>query len=88
MVARRWFWAWVVFLALAHQDWWWWDTRSLVFGVIPIGLFYQAAFSIVAGLTWAVACRVAWPDEIEAWADEPTDPEDTSRSTTFHGPRP
>ena len=63
-------WLAVVVLFLAHQDFWWWDNRNLVFGFLPVGLAYHAAFSLVAGLIWALACKFAWPDEIEAWASE------------------
>jgi hypothetical protein len=58
----------VAALFVLHQDFWWWDNRSLVLGFIPIGLFYHACFSLAAGLLWALATRIAWPDEIEAWA--------------------
>jgi len=57
-------------LFLLHQDFWWWGDRSLVLGFLPIGLAYHAAFSIAAGLIWAMACRFAWPEEIEHWAEE------------------
>ena len=34
----------VVLLYLLHQDFWFWrDARPLVFGFLPIGLFYHAA---------------------------------------------
>ena len=34
-----------------HQDFWFWRTaHPLVFGFIPIGLFYQAVFSVAASL--------------------------------------
>ena len=63
-------WGIVIALFVLHQDFWWWDNKTLVFGFMPIGLFYHAAFSVVAGLTWALAIKVAWPAEIEAWAAE------------------
>lgn len=64
----------VWFLAAAlfvlHQDFWWWDSRSLVLGFMPIGLFYHAVFSVAAGVVWALANKLAWPEDIEAWAAE------------------
>jgi len=60
----------VVALFVLHQDFWWWDNRTLVLGFMPIGLFYHMIFSIAAGLTWALANKLAWPEEIEAWAAE------------------
>jgi hypothetical protein len=63
-------WAIVVALFLLHQDFWWWNDRSLILGFMPIGLAYQAIFSIAVGLIWALASKFAWPEEIEAWAAE------------------
>jgi len=57
-------------LVVAHHDFWWWDDRTLVLGIIPVGLAYHAAFSIAAALLWALACRWAWPSHIEEWAQE------------------
>jgi hypothetical protein len=57
-------------LFVLHQDFWWWDNRTLVFGFLPIGLFYHAMFSLSAGLLWALANKVAWPEHIEEWAAE------------------
>lgn len=55
---------------LAHQDFWWWDDSSLVFGFLPVGLAYHALFSIgCALLGWLVIIK-AWPTELEAFADE------------------
>lgn len=67
-------WVWVIFVLLffLHQDVWFWDDRTLVFGFMPIGLAYHALFSIAAALLWASAIKWAWPSDIETWADEPT----------------
>ena len=69
-VGRRVIWLLVAVLFVIHQDYWWWDSKSLVLGFMPIGLFYQAVFSIAAAAVWALATRLAWPTEIEAWAAE------------------
>lgn len=53
-----------------HQDFWNWDSTTLVFGFLPIGLAYHVAFSIAAGLLWLGAVRFAWPSHIEEWADQ------------------
>ena len=68
-------WVWIIFIALffLHQDVWFWNDRSLVFGFMPVGLAYHAAFSIAAALLWASAVKWAWPSDIEAWADETDD---------------
>lgn len=66
---------WTVFVVLfiLHHDFWNWDNRELVFGWLPVGLGWHAAFSLAAGLLWAAATRWAWPAHIEAWADETDD---------------
>ena len=54
-----------VFYAL-HQDVWFWRTaRPLVFGFLPVGLFYHACYSVAAaGLLWLLV-RLAWPGHLE-----------------------
>jgi len=67
----RWLvWFLVCALFLLHQDFWWWDNRTLVLGFLPIGLFYHAVFSLAAGVVWALANKLAWPEHIEEWAAE------------------
>ena len=45
----------VVAVYVLHQDIWFWGTpHPLVFGFLPIGLFYHAGFTVgAAGLMWA-----------------------------------
>jgi hypothetical protein len=39
----------VVALYVLHQDFWFWRTaHPMVFGFVPIGLFYQGLFSVAA----------------------------------------
>tara|TARA_B000000460_G_C21385232_1_gene335665 strand:- start:348 stop:590 length:243 start_codon:yes stop_codon:yes gene_type:complete len=56
----------VAALYLLHQDFWNWDTAvPLIFGFLPIGLFYHVLYSIaVAGLMWSLV-RFAWPSHLE-----------------------
>lgn len=63
-------WALVVLLAILHYDFWNWDDRTLVFGFMPVGLYFQALISIGAAVTWALVVKFAWPTHIEEWADE------------------
>ncbi len=63
----------VILLAILHQDFWWWDNKALVFGFMPLGLFYHTVFSCLAALVWFGATKLAWPSEIEAWAEAPDD---------------
>lgn len=58
-----------VVLAVLHQDFWNWDSAHLVFGFMPIGLAYHALYSIVAATFWFIVMKVAWPTELEKWAD-------------------
>ena len=66
---RRAIWIAAILLAVLHQDLWFWDDRTMVLGVMPVGLFYHAMFSLAAGVLWALAVKFAWPDHIELWAD-------------------
>jgi len=75
---RRLVWFLVAALFVLHQDFWWWDSRTLVLGFMPIGLFYHAVFSVAAGLVWALANKLAWPEHIEEWAAQ--NAEETSQT--------
>jgi hypothetical protein len=56
----------VVALYALHQDFWFWRTANpLVFGFIPIGLFYQACFSVAASLLMWLLVKFAWPSHLE-----------------------
>jgi len=56
----------VVILYVLHQDFWFWRmARPFVFGFIPIGLFYQAAFSVAAALLMWLLVKYAWPAHLE-----------------------
>ena len=56
----------VVVLYFLHQDFWYWRTAyTLVFGFIPIGLFYQACFSVAASLLMWLLVKFAWPAHLE-----------------------
>ena len=58
-----------VLLAILHQDAWNWDSASLVFGFLPVGLAYHALYSLVAATFWAIVIKVAWPHHLEEWAE-------------------
>ena len=60
----------VILLLILHNDVWFWDSDELLFGFMPIGLAYHAAFSVSAALLWYIASRVAWPSRLEQWADK------------------
>jgi hypothetical protein len=61
----------VIFYGL-HQDFWFWRTaRPLVYGFIPIGLFYHACFSVAASLLMWLLVKLAWPSYLEDQIDRP-----------------
>lgn len=60
-------------LLILHQDCWNWDNANLVFGFMPVGLFYHACYSLVAALFWTIVMKVAWPTELEEWAEGAND---------------
>jgi hypothetical protein len=51
----------VILLLILHQDNWFWTDDTLLFGFMPIGLFWHACISIAASLTWYLATKIAWP---------------------------
>ena len=56
----------VVGMYVLHQDFWnWRRIEPLVFGFLPIGLAYHAAYSILAAGMMAVLVRFAWPRHLE-----------------------
>lgn len=58
-------WGLVILLIILHQDFWYWTDDTIVFGFIPIGLFYHAMISLAAGVTWYLATIYAWPEGLE-----------------------
>lgn len=66
-------WGLVVLLLLIHQDFWFWDDPTLVFGFMPVALLYHAGISVAASITWYLATLYAWPlddDEEETGKEE------------------
>lgn len=59
----------IVLLALLHQDFWFWNDKTLVFNFIPIGLAYHAMYSLICGIVWAMAVKFLWPSEMIKKAD-------------------
>ena len=60
----------IVALYALHQDVWFWRTaRPLVFGFLPIGLAYHAAYCLAAAALMWVLTTLAWPASLEAVED-------------------
>ena len=56
---------WVAVLIALHQDFWLWTNKTLVFGLLPIGLVYHTGYALVAALTMWMLVKVAWPKELD-----------------------
>jgi hypothetical protein len=49
-----------------HQDFWFWrEARPLVFGFLPIGLFYHAAYTVATSALLWMLVRWHWPAHLE-----------------------
>lgn len=62
--------SWVAVLLIAvmyalHQDIWFWRTPSVVFGILPIGLFYHAVYTLATSLLLWLLIRLIWPSHLE-----------------------
>jgi hypothetical protein len=56
----------VALLYLLHQDFWFWQqARPLVFGFLPIGLFYHAVFTLASSAALWLLVTVAWPTHLD-----------------------
>ena len=56
----------LVLLYLLHQDFWFWrEARPLVFGFLPVSLFYHACFTLAVSAAMALLVRHAWPAHLE-----------------------
>ena len=67
----------VAVVYVLHQDFWNWKRADpLVFGFLPIGLAYQAGYSILAAAMMAVLVRVIWPKHLENVEPEVKDPKE------------
>ena len=68
----------VAVLYILHQDIWFWRSSYLVFGFIPIGLFYHAVFAIAAALLMWLLVTYAWPSHLEREIEETQSGEDAA----------
>ena len=66
VIMRWWLALTVVALYALHQDVWFWNrAQPLVFGFLPIGLFYHLLYSVVVAGLMALLVRYAWPNRLE-----------------------
>lgn len=52
-------------LVLRHDYWQWTTPRPLLFGLLPVGLWWQALVSVLACLVMGLLVRWAWPVQLE-----------------------
>jgi hypothetical protein len=63
----------VAVVYVLHQDFWFWRTaRPLIFGFVPVGLFYHAGFAVLASLLMWLLVKYAWPSHLEQEIESPT----------------
>jgi hypothetical protein len=56
----------VIAVYVLHQDFWNWNrAEPLIFGFLPIGLAYHAAYSVLAAIMMAILVKFAWPAHLE-----------------------
>jgi hypothetical protein len=56
----------VLIVYALHQDVWFWrSARPLVFGFLPVGLAYHAAYSVLVAFLMAFLVKTAWPAHLE-----------------------
>lgn len=54
-------------LYLLHQDFWFWRTaHPLLFGILPVGLGYHAAYCLLAAAWMLILIRTIWPSHLES----------------------
>lgn len=69
-------------LYLLHQDFWFWRSSALlVFGMLPIGLFYHICYTLAVVVLMLALVRFAWPAELESESDG----QEVARTRSGHG---
>ena len=67
----------VITVYLLHQDFWnWKKANPLIFGFLPIGLAYHAAYSLLAAIMMGLLVKFAWPHHLEI-----SEPQDGQRAS-------
>lgn len=60
----------VVVLYVLHQDLWFWRAaRPLLFGFLPVGIWYHLFFTLAVSLVMWLLIRQAWPGHLEEEAE-------------------
>jgi hypothetical protein len=62
-------------LLILHQDSWWRDDATLVFGVFPVSLAYHVGWTLLVAVGWFLVTRFCWPDHLEDQSPPPSNGE-------------
>lgn len=56
----------IVVLYALHQDFWFWRTaRPLLFGFLPVGIWYHLCFTLAVSFVMWLLIQQAWPAHLE-----------------------
>ena len=79
----------IIALYLLHQDFWFWRaTAPIVFGFLPIGLFYHVCFTLAISVLMWLLVKHAWPADLEEEVDwEDANPQSQSQNSRSGGRR-
>jgi hypothetical protein len=56
---------------LLHQDFWnWGQAEPFVFGFLPLGLAYHAAYAVLAAILMALLVKFFWPADLDRLESE------------------
>lgn len=57
----------VIVLYALHQDVWFWRTsQPIVFGFLPVGLFYHVVYTLAVCVVMWLLVKFAWPSQLES----------------------
>ncbi len=79
----------IIALYLLHQDFWFWRAATpIVFGFLPIGLFYHLCYTLVISALMWLLVKQTWPSYLEEQADlESANPQSAIRNPQSGGHR-
>lgn len=61
----------LVVLFVLHQDFWFWRAaRPLLFGFLPVGIWYHVCFTLAVSLVMWLLIQQAWPQHLEEDLDD------------------
>jgi len=56
----------IAVMYVLHQDIWFWRTPTpLVFGFLPVGLFYHAAYTLATSALLWLLIQLIWPSHLD-----------------------